>query len=95
MQAAQEAGQTFALKSAASAGPPAMAPAAQVASKGAAKPGERAPASGKKKSGAPMPPMPTAAQQKVHPLCILALFFFQAILCVCVCLAPCFRFSSV
>ena len=85
MQAAREAGQAFAQKSAASAGPPAAAPVAQEASQGAAKPGEQVPAAGKKKTGAPMPPMPTAAQQKVPHSCFFLFFFFRDGVCVGVC----------
>lgn len=60
MQAAQEAGQKFAQKSAAaSAGPSGTAPAVQEAR------AAKGPAAVKKKSSAPMPPMPTLAQQKV------------------------------
>ena len=66
IQAAQEAGQKFAQKSAALAGPPATAPAVQEALKGPAKPSQQGPTASKKKSSAPMPPMPTLAQQKVH-----------------------------
>lgn len=85
LQAAAEAGQKFAQKSGTSAGPSAAAPAAQVAPRG---PAEQAPAAVKKK-GAPMPPMPTAAQQKVH-LFFCRFFFFQK---DCVCMSPVFCFS--
>ena len=69
MQAAQEVGAKFEQRPAASPGLSATAPAAQEV------PAPKGPATVKKKSGAPMPPMPTLAQQKVHMFSLLSWSF--------------------